>query len=187
MFELVAVTNRRLCEGDFLSRIELVAASGVAAIILREKDLSPDEYEMLAVDALKRCEKYEVPLTLHHFAETAQKLGASRLHLSLSDLEANPWARGACDVIGVSIHSLEQALRAQSLDADYVVAGHIFETNSKKGLAPRGIPFLAQICRELTIPVYAIGGINTGNIQLVKEAGARGACLMSAFMTGLKT
>lgn len=184
MFDVIAVTNRRLCETDFLKQIEEIAAAGVSSVILREKDLAPEAYEALAKEVLRICGQYSVPCALHHFTDVAQNLGVKRLHLSLPDLEANPKAAVKFPVVGVSVHSVEQAKRAQELGADYVSAGHIFETDCKKGLAPRGIPFLRNVCRALSIPVYAIGGIGAGQIRMVRDAGARGACLMSAFMKG---
>jgi len=184
MFEVIAVTNRLLCKTDFMEQIEKIARAGVSSMILREKDLPPDEYEALARQAMEICGRYGVPCTLHHFIGAAKRIGAERIHLSLGDLEENPAVREDFSVVGVSVHSLRQARRAAALGADYVSAGHVFETNCKKGLEPRGIPFLKEVCAGLAIPVYGIGGIGAENIRTVREAGAAGACLMSAFMAG---
>ena len=84
--------------------------------------------------------------------------------------------------VGVSIHSLEEGERAVTLGATYLTAGHIFKTDCKKDLEPRGLAFLENICRGVDVPVYGIGGISKDNINLVKKTGAKGACLMSSFM-----
>lgn len=82
----------------------------------------------------------------------------------------------------MSVHSVEQAVRAQQLGADFLIAGHIFPTDCKPGLPPRGLEFLGQVCRAVTIPVYAIGGITPENAPLAVKAGAAGVCIMSGAM-----
>ena len=84
--------------------------------------------------------------------------------------------------IGVSCHSVDDALEAERLGAAYITFGHVFATDCKKGLEPRGIEALRKVCEAVKIPVYAIGGINCENIGLVFENGAGGACVMSGFM-----
>jgi thiamine-phosphate pyrophosphorylase len=77
---------------------------------------------------------------------------------------------------------VEEARYAASRGAGYLVAGHIFQTGCKKGLPARGLGLLSEICGQVSIPVYAIGGISEQNIGAVRESGAAGACLMSSFM-----
>ena len=86
--------------------------------------------------------------------------------------------------IGCSVHSVEDALEAQKLGATYLTAGHIYTTNCKKGLPPRGLKFLWDVCDSVTIPVYAIGGIHpeTEQISEVIARGAAGGCIMSDMM-----
>ena len=71
---------------------------------------------------------------------------------------------------------------AESLGADYLFAGNIFETDCKKGLPGRGLEFLERVCKEVTIPVYAIGGITKEKMPRILETGAAGGCMMSGFM-----
>lgn len=87
-------------------------------------------------------------------------------------------------MVGSSIHSPEEAIRAQKAGAAYVTAGHVYVTDCKKGLPPRGLEFLKEVCTKVTIPVYAIGGIHagTGQIQEVMDCGASGGCIMSEMM-----
>lgn len=84
--------------------------------------------------------------------------------------------------IGTSVHSVEEAVRAEELGASYLFAGHIFETDCKKGLAPRGLSFLEEVCKAVSIPVYALGGINDETEPLVRKTKAAGACRMSGYM-----
>ena len=84
--------------------------------------------------------------------------------------------------IGTSCHSVEDAIEAQALGAGYIIAGHIFETECKKGLAGRGTDFLKEICNTVKLPVYAIGGISADNAAECIKAGSDGICLMSSFM-----
>ena len=80
------------------------------------------------------------------------------------------------------MHSAEQLEQAERLGAKYVTAGHIFVTNCKKGLPPRGLDFLRDMCERANVPVYAIGGINADNAEMALNAGADGVCVMSAIM-----
>lgn len=86
--------------------------------------------------------------------------------------------------IGVSVHAANEALEAQSLGATYLTAGHIYATDCKKGLPPRGTAFLREICQTVSIPVYAIGGIRleAAQIREVMSCGAVGGCIMSGMM-----
>jgi thiamine-phosphate pyrophosphorylase len=86
--------------------------------------------------------------------------------------------------IGTSVHSIEDIKEAERLGAAYATAGHIYATDCKRGLPPRGLDFLADVCAAATLPVYAIGGIHfdTAQIDEVLARGAAGACIMSEFM-----
>ena len=68
------------------------------------------------------------------------------------------------------------------MGADFLIAGHIFPTDCKKGVAPRGLDFLNSVVKISTVPVYAIGGISRKNLSLVLQAGAKDGCIMSGFM-----
>lgn len=176
MFKIIAVSNRHICSGDFYDRIREITRSGID-VILREKDMMPDEYRSLLAAVGN-------PLIIPHtFADIASEYGYKRIHLPLGILRRNPDIADKFS-IGVSIHSSEEAKEAQSLGASYVTAGHIFATDCKKGLPGRGLGFIKAIKSAVNIPVYAIGGINAENISSVKAAGADGVCIMSGFMRG---
>ncbi|MDO5046502.1 thiamine phosphate synthase [Campylobacter sp.] len=182
MFELICVTNRRLSK-DFLSDLSrIVSEKKPDAIILREKDLRECEYENLALEVLKITKNSEVRLILHTHLDIALKLGVRNLHLPFDEFVKISKFQTKDLNIGVSIHSLKEAITAQNLGASYVVAGHIFKTKSHENETPKGVGFLREICANLNIKTYAIGGINFKNLSQVKDAGANGACMMREFL-----
>ena len=183
MSDILCVTNRTLCREDFLQRIEKIAENRPNGIILREKDLSEEEYKTLAEKVLNCCKKYDVPCILHSFVDAAMELGAENIHLPLHILrEMDEKTKETFKIIGASCHSVEEAQEAERLGCTYITAGHVFVTDCKKRLAPRGLEFLRKVCESVSVPVYAIGGISNANIDLVRKAGAAGACVMSGLM-----
>ena len=183
MSDVICVTNRSLCRGDFLERIEEIAKQHPAGILLREKDLTEEEYKQLAEQVMQICKKYQVPCMLHSFADVAKELGAEALHLPLPMLrELSETKRKSFRILGASCHSVEEAKEAVELGCTYVIAGHIFATDCKKGLPGRGTGFLQSVCENVKVPVYAIGGISCETMSLVRDAGAAGGCVMSGPM-----
>lgn len=228
-FKLICVTNRKLCKGyekygfdAFYDRISEIVNMKQdirpASIILREKDLSEEEYREVAKRLKTICDRAGVVFCAHNYALVAEELGTPA-HFPLHVLEklvrdkkiskTNPRNSGMLNEIsngmpdgrsnnildrrseiydlmryGASCHSVEDALCAYKLGCDYVTAGHVYITDCKKGLAPRGIDFLKKMCDSVPIPVYGIGGIDleSDKIDEVKQAGAKGACIMSGYM-----
>ena len=182
MSDIICVTSRKLCTEDFLVRIGKIAEAEPEFIILREKDLTEVDYIDLAKKAIEIC-KGKTELILHYYWKAALDLGTDRIHLPLNILrEMGSAKRKRFSRIGVSCHSSEEAAEAESLGADYITAGHVFATDCKQGLAPRGLDFLREVVGRVHIPVYAIGGISPDNIRAVRSCGAAGACVMSGFM-----
>lgn len=183
MCNIICVTNRSLCKEDFLTRIEKLAKENLTGIILREKDLSDEAYFELAKETMAICEKYNAQLILHSFVEVAIKLGCKSIHLSLPILKSlSLEQKQSFDCIGASCHSVEDATQCEKLGCSYITVGHIYETDCKKGLPGRGISLLREVCEAVSIPVYAIGGINASNITEVIANKADGACIMSGLM-----
>ena len=183
MSDILCVTSRTLCREDFLTRIERIAACRPAGIILREKDLTSGEYASLAARVMEVCARYGVKCILHSFVDAAIRLHGDAIHLPLHILrQMTEEQKEHFTVIGASCHSVEEALEAQASGCTYITAGHVFETDCKKGLPGRGLEFLRSVCASVSIPVYGIGGIDADNISLVRNAGAVGACLMSSLM-----
>lgn len=164
-------------------RVERIAACHPAGIILREKDMTPETYQVLAEQTMAICTQYGVPCILHSFVDVALRLEADALHVPLPVLrEMTAEEKARFRTIGVSCHSVQDALESQAMGCSYITAGHVFETDCKKGLPGRGLSFLKDVCSAVQIPVYGIGGIEAANIFQVRAAGASGACLMSSLM-----
>lgn len=181
----ICVTNRTLCRDDFLTRIDHIAKKGVAdAILLREKDLTEREYLELAEKVLLICKSHNRRCILHTYYKAAKELGCKEIHLPLPLLQKmrEEGEKEWFTTVGTSVHSLKQANLAMHLQADYMTAGHIFETDCKKGLPGRGLSFLSKVVCESEVPVYGIGGISADNAGQIMETGAAGVCIMSGFM-----
>lgn len=179
---LIAVTSRILCKRPFLEVMKDLAEKDVKTIVLREKDLSEKEYEQLAKKCLEICEETGAVLTLHNFIQVARNLGVKRIHLPYPVFLKEAGNLTDFDSVSTSVHKPEEAIAAEKLGADFVFAGHIFQTDCKKGLEPRGLEFLKKVVEAVDIPVYGIGGINKHNIDMIMETGAAGGCIMSGFM-----
>lgn len=181
----ICVTNRTLCRDDFLTRIDHIAKKGVAdAILLREKDLTEREYLELAEKVLSICKSHNRRCILHTYYKAAKELGCKEIHLPLPLLQKmrEEGEKQWFTTVGTSVHSLKQANLAMHLQADYMTAGHIFETDCKKGLPGRGLSFLSKVVCKSEVPVYGIGGISADNAGQIMETGAAGVCIMSGFM-----
>jgi len=203
MFEFLAITNRRICpqanvtsanitfgNAAFLAQIEKIASSGVKAIVLRENDISLNDYLDLARSVLELCTARKVQFIVHGLPQAALNLGCSFLHLPwtvfkeifLSSDFPPLWKKKGVLSFGVSVHSTEEAALAITHGASWLIGGHIYTTKSKDGLEGRGPEFLAELCKLSSVPVYGIGGINEMNVTEIFKTGAAGACLMSSLM-----
>lgn len=176
-----------LCQKDiynlYLHQLERIASAKPYAIVLREKDLPEDIYRKLAEHASAICTRYHVPLLLHSFVSAARNVPCSGIHLPLGILrETDPDVIKSFHIAGTSTHSVADALEAEQLGATYCFCGNIYETDCKKGLPGRGLSFLREVCNAVSIPVYAIGGIDMDKLPELKKAGAAGGCMMSGFM-----
>lgn len=177
MYKKVAITNRKLCT-DLLEQIKKLDASDFDYIILREKDLSLEEYTALAEKALNLSPK----IILHNYVQACETLDYKKIHLPLDILRAEYSRVKGYEIIGASIHSLAEAKEAERLGSTYVTASPIFRTKCKEDVEPKGLYWLKEICKGVSIPVYALGGINNINAQNCIEAGAEGVCMMSSAM-----
>ena len=198
--KLNIISNRKLCKNENLEKqIEKIFSAyerkiilknfDIVALTLREKDLNKNEYLKLIEKVYPICQKYKINLILHqnYDLNLDDKYKIDGIHLSYSifkSLNQNIKAEliKKYKRIGVSVHSLDEAKEVESLGASYVVAGHIFETDCKKGLEPRGLKFIKDLSSALSIPIFAIGGIDEKNSQSVINSGAFGLCIMSTLM-----
>ena len=198
--KLNIISNRKLCENENLEKqIKKIFSAyekkiilkkfDIVALTLREKDLDKNEYLKLIEKIYPICQKYKINLILHqnYDLNLDDKYKIDGIHLSYNifkSLNENIKAEliKKYKRIGVSIHSLDEAKEVENLGASYVIAGHIFETDCKKGLKPRGLKFVEDLSSALTIPIFAIGGIDEKNSQSVINSGAFGLCIMSTLM-----
>ena len=198
--KLNIISNRKLCENENLERqIEKIFSAyekkiilenfEIVALTLREKDLNENEYLKLLEKIYPICKKYKINLILHqnYDLNLDDRYNIDGIHLSYNifkSLNKNIKAEliKKYKRIGVSIHSLDEAKEVENLGASYVVAGHIFETDCKKGLEPKGLKFIENLSSMLTIPIFAIGGIDEKNSQSIIDSGAFGLCMMSSLM-----
>ena len=185
---LIAVTDRATCPRPLPEQIERLAKLTELrpqAVILRAKALDKAAYRTLALQAQQSCEAAGIPLILHSDWQLARELGISMLHLPLALLrQISEYERAYFTWLSTSVHSVGEAKEAQALGATVLIAGHIYTTQCKAGLAPRGLGFLQNVCSAVSLPVYAIGGIGFDAEQHaeLQTNGARGACVMSAYM-----
>lgn len=185
---LIAVTDSATCPRPLPEQIERLAKLTELrpqAVILRAKSLDKAAYRTLALQAQQSCEAIGIPLILHSNWQLARELGISMLHLPLALLrQISEYERAYFTWLSTSVHSVGEAQEAQALGATMLIAGHIYTTQCKAGLAPRGLGFLQAVCNAISLPIYAIGGIGfdaTQHAELLAN-GARGACVMSAYM-----
>ena len=185
---LIAVTDSASCPRPLpeqIERLTKLTELRPQSVILRAKALDKAAYRTLALQAQQSCKVTGIPLILHSDWQLAHDLGIQNLHLPLALLRQMPTCeRTHFTWLSTSVHSVEEAIEAQALGATVLIAGHIYTTQCKAGLAPRGLGFLQSVCSAVNLPVYAIGGISFDATQHaeLKANGARGACVMSAYM-----
>ncbi len=148
-----------MCDEPLPARLSKILSAGVPFVMLREKDLPPDELLSLARRVAEVAAKRGARLIINSGPEAAEAVGAWALHLPF-----HSFMRGECKPpssmrLGLSVHSLEEALAAEKAGADYVLAGNIFETACKEGLPGRGLGFLSELAERLSIPVWAVAAV----------------------------
>lgn len=162
--------------------LEGIIAGGARIVQLRDKNLAKKELYILAREFRQLTERAGMLLVINDHVDIALAVGADGVHLGQEDLPLEA-ARGIAPelIIGISTHSLEQALVAQEGGADYVNIGPIFPTGTKAtAMAPLGPGAVSQIAPRLGIPFTVMGGINRENIGRVLEAGARKVAVVTA-------
>ena len=168
---LYAVTDCSWLHGETLyEQVEKALKGGVTLVQLREKELSEADFEQEAKELLELCHKYNVNLIINDNVELAAKVGADGVHIGQSDMgvEKARAILGKEKIIGVTAKTVEQAKAAEAAGADYLGSGAVFGTSTKKDAKPMDHALLQEICESVKIPVVAIGGIDGGNILLLK-------------------
>lgn len=178
--KIIGVTNRKLCD-DFYGRIAEISKMDLEYLILREKDLSYNKLKIMARDIKDILGDSSIKLIINGNINVAKDVEAVGVQLPFRDF-SEEITKDYDGVVGVSIHSLREAIDAEALGASYLLYGHVFETDCKMGVTPRGLVELKEICSRVKVPVYAIGGINEKNYKDVLDSGAYGVAIMSSLM-----
>lgn len=186
-FDLYLVTDRNQTGGrDLLRVLERALDGGVKAIQLREKDLSGRDLFLLAERSHKLCQAYHAALFINDRVDVALAVDAAGVQLSKSSLPLVT-ARallGPQKIIGISTHSLQEAKEAKQNGADFILFGPVYFTASKAAYGdPQGLAALKTIVDNISLPVYAIGGIKAENIKSTKNCGVQGVALISAIVS----
>lgn len=186
-FRLLLVTDRHQIHGrSLITVLSHAIHAGVQAIQLRERDLSTGELLSLAGDIQAMATPGGVSLIINDRVDLAMALGLDGVHLRADSLPSHSVRQiiGPRRLIGVSTHSAEDVRHANHGCVDYVVLGPIFDTPSKRSFGPPlGLDLLAEVCRNSSIPVFAIGGITCERVCDVRQAGAHGVAVIGAVLT----
>ncbi|MED0714325.1 thiazole tautomerase TenI [Aeribacillus composti] len=178
MLELHAVTDGTKPVNELI-RIILSISEHVDYVHIREKNKRPCEIIHLVEQLLAKGIRRE-QLVINDRLDVALLTGVQNVHLPGTGLPIKK-VKSAFPQIkaGVSVHSLDEAVKAEKDGADYCFFGNVFETNSKKGLPAKGTDLLGKIVGHVNIPIIAIGGITPDNMQKVLEKKASGIAVMS--------
>lgn len=171
-------------EEEFLRRTEEALKGGVTLLQLREKDKTTREYISLAQKVHRLTEKYNVPLIIDDRVDVALAVNAEGVHLGQSDMPVSAARKilGENIIIGATAKTVEQAEEAFKSGADYLGVGAIYPTTTKVQTVLTPVGRLKKICKAVPIPVNAIGGLNKDNIDVLKDSGIAGICVVSAIM-----
>lgn len=186
-FRLYLVSDRKQTQGrDLLWVLEQALKGGVQAVQLREKDLEARELFALAEKTKLLCEKYSAALFVNDRIDVALAVEADGVQIGNASIpvKTTRGLLGDGKLIGVSTHSLQEAQEAGGDGADFVLFGPVYFTPSKAVYGtPQGLKALTDVTKDVSVPVYAIGGIKSSNVAAVKEAGAHGVALISAVLS----
>jgi thiamine-phosphate pyrophosphorylase len=181
-FRVYLITDRHLLPPDSLAdRVEKLAQAGLRAVQIREKDLSAREVIGLGLEIRKRTGNYPLRLFINDRADIVRSIEADGLHTPEHGIPVVEARKIIADkIIGKSAHSLEAAFRAEEEGADFITVGPIYDTASKRQYGkPLGIEKFCEIARNISIPVFAIGGITPQRAKECLGAGAYGVSLIS--------
>lgn len=184
-YKLYLVTDRDVLKGRDLGKaIRDSILGGVTIVQLREKHVTSREFYDMAQNIKAITDEYNVPLIINDRVDIALAVGAWGVHLGQSDMPCTIARQvlGKDRIIGVSVHTLEEALEAEKDGADYLGCGAVFSTSTKKDAIDVSIDELKTIKARVKIPVVAIGGINENNLPQLKETKVDGVAVVSALL-----
>lgn len=193
-FRLYLVTNRYQDSVEsFLEKIETACRSGVTIVQLREKNLTTNQYYQLAKQVKEITDAYQVPLIIDDRLDVCLAVDAAGLHIGDDELPVSVARKvlGPDKILGVTAKTVKRALEAEEGGANYLGTGAIFPTTTKENAPITLISTLKTICQRVAIPVVAIGGLTSENIDQLIGTGIAGVAvvrdLMQAEDIGAKT
>lgn len=180
---LYAVTDRSwLGDKKLADQVKECLEGGVTFLQLREKKLDEEAFYEEALEIKKLCKEKGVPFIINDNVDVALRCDADGVHVGQSDMEAQDVRAklGADKIIGVSARTVEQAVKAEKMGADYLGVGAVFSTSTKLDAREVSWETLKEICETVSIPVVAIGGITADNLSQLEGTGVDGVAVVSA-------
>lgn len=185
VLRLYLVTNRYQDSlENFLKKVETACRSGVTIIQLREKNLTTNQYYQLAKQVKEITDAYQVPLIIDDRLDICLAVDAAGLHIGDDELPVSVARQvlGPDKILGVTAKTVKRALEAETSGADYLGTGAIFPTTTKENAPITLISTLKTICQMVAIPVVAIGGLTSENIDQLVDTGIAGVAVVRDLM-----
>ena len=182
---LYIVTNRYQDSlENFLEKVETACRSGVTIVQLREKNLTTNQYYQLAKQVKEITDAYQVPLIIDDRLDICLAVDAAGLHIGDDELPVSVARKvlGPEKILGVTAKTVKRALEAETWGADYLGTGAIFPTTTKENAPITLISTLKTICQTVAIPVVAIGGLTSENIDQLAATGIAGVAVVRDLM-----
>ncbi|WP_112443462.1 thiamine phosphate synthase [Streptococcus sp. 596553] len=182
---LYLVTNRYQDSVEsFLAKVETACRSGVTIVQLREKNLTTNQYYQLAKQVKEITDGYQVPLIIDDRLDVCLAVDAAGLHIGDDELPVSVARQvlGPDKILGVTAKTVKRALEAEESGADYLGTGAIFPTTTKENAPITLISTLKTICQRVAIPVVAIGGLTSENIDQLIGTGIAGVAVVRDLM-----
>ena len=181
---LYLVTDRRWLKESLIQTVEKAIQGGVTCVQLREKNFNHEQLIEEGKQLLALCHQYHIPLIMNDYVDMMLEIQADGVHVGQGDMDAKKVREmiGPDKILGVSVRTMEQALKAHQDGADYLGVGSIFVTHTKDDAKKVEIQTLKDICQAVDIPVIAIGGIGQNNLLQLKGTGIDGVAVVSAIM-----
>ena len=182
---LYLVTNRYQDSlENFLEKVETACRSGVTIVQLREKNLTTNQYYQLAKQVKEITDAYQVPLIIDDRLDVCLAVDAAGLHIGDDELPVSVARQvlGPEKILGVTAKTVKRALEAEESGADYLGTGAIFPTTTKENAPITRISTLNDICQRVSIPVVAIGGLTSENIDQLIGTGIAGVAVVRDLM-----
>lgn len=185
VLKLYLVTNRYQDSLEsFLKKVETACRSGVTIIQLREKNLTTNQYYQLTKQVKEITDAYQVPLIIDDRLDVCLAVDAAGLHIGDDELPVSVARKvlGPEKILGVTAKTVKRALEAETSGADYLGTGAIFPTTTKENAPITLISTLKTICQTVAIPVVAIGGLTSENIDQLAATGIAGVAVVRDLM-----